>query len=255
MNAADFFVMDPKKAMDPLGQRRFAKSPVEQHVPGAMALALVSALVFWGAIALFFKAREPIRFLREPVLETTGRITRLDSRRSGDSTTYYAAWSYEVDGRSYESGVRKVRSNFYKAATLGSGTAVVYLAASPEVSRIEHGQSSAGSVAAGLAFISVLLLCIPLIGAAMLRSAVKRYLAFRRHRKLLTGAVLAAERVSDGEGNHSLRVRYQFNTPEGLPLIGTEAGVPPGFNDKSAIPAPGTPVFVLYANPLVFEML
>jgi hypothetical protein len=76
---------------------------------------------------------------------------------------------------------------------------------------------------------------------------VRRTRRLEQFGRLLKGAVVDCKGTTDSDGDHTVTLRYTFSSPANRKMLGTERHTR---NDlkRARLPAPGTPLAVLYAD-------
>lgn len=175
-----------------------------------------------------------------------GRVSR------GKSTTYYLEYTYDAkvngDTRTFQNE-ESVSRDLYDHSEIGGHITVRYLPEDPATVRALDGSYNG--------MILVLIGSVMVIGGAWL--TVSMYRMYQKDRRLerdgqiITGSVVKSS-VSGAGNKRQVNIRYEFNSPLGVPLKGSQSQRRSDLN-KEDLPFEGLRVAVVYLNDKTYRIL
>lgn len=176
------------------------------------------------------------------------------------STTHEFTYTYDVDGISFEdthliSPDDKTCSDF----PMGRSVSIQYLENEHSESRVTEADANRSHIASVLFYTSIpfaLSLMVYLGSLLPLKWLNRRRKLAKYQRIIKSGRALHGEIIDASYKSHSgmLSLAYRFTTPDGRELTRKAQKVRHDLDNKS-LPAPGTPVQILYADDRAFVLL
>src|SRR5258708_18221579 len=159
-------------------------------------------------------------------------------------TSYYIDYELKVDGQVYKKHVG-IGIDLYNRLLIGDAVQVKYLPSDPNVSVLTGSDKDDTDRNSGiLALVIVLPICLIISGLILLNDRKNRRLS---KGQLLPGTVVGAPGRSGSRGSYLVTIDYRFTSPYGQETTRGQAGNRPDLR-KTALPAAGTPVTVLYVD-------
>jgi hypothetical protein len=212
---------------------------------GLMLAVAVSEWTTWAA-------------LRDAGVSTEATITGRSIDDSGESTAYYVSYTYahtpaDGDPRTYQSEER-VNSDTYDSAEQGRRVAALYIPDDPERVTIDVRLEPPWFSVVGAGFFLILFIIVPGGGIFIERRHTQVAQRLRESSSMLPGEVVKCT-GSAADDDYHVRLTYRFQSPaSGKTLQQAQRLQRDDMGDES-LPAPGTPVIVLYRDDTTFQVL
>jgi hypothetical protein len=191
--------------------------------------------------------------LNSEVVTTRGKfIDRSISTNSKGNTTYYVTFQYGLDNQTYVVEQRVDRA-IYDRAEVGGVVDIVYVPDNPSLARVA-GTLSNPDDAIMLVFAVFSNGILWLIALAIVKAYRKDRL-LEREGQLIGGEVISAKGRYGSKGHYNLTVEYRFRAPDTGEAILDKAKETRNDLRGETLPAPGTPVAVLYRDRKTYKVL
>jgi hypothetical protein len=212
---------------------------------GIMAVLAVLDWMDWGA-------------LRDSGVQTEATITGRRIDTSGEGTAYYVSYTYQhipADGdpRTYHSEER-VNSGTYDDAEQGRRVAALYTPADPEHVTIDVRLEPPWIQTVGMLFSVGLFIVVPLLIISHDRRRAQVEQRLRQSSSMLPGEVVTCTGNAADDDYH-VRLTYRFQSTHSGKTIQKAQRLQRNDMNDASLPAPGTPVIVLYRDDQTFQVL
>jgi hypothetical protein len=217
--------------------------------PGQLLILLlvIVCAVGVGSIALRDLAREII-FSRGNT-PTTGAVIDRDISRGRRSTSYYVTYAY-YDGRTIR---EQVSRSTYERLSPGARVQVRYATANPSIAHIEGNNGMTWPVVGTL--LSLAFVGGGVFGLMRSIASLGNDRRLRQSGRQLAGTLIRAKTHKGSKGAISLEARYSFRSPASGKQIEAKITRPRKDLKDAPLPAPGTPVAVLYVDDECYVVL
>jgi hypothetical protein len=212
---------------------------------GIMAVLAVLDWMDWGA-------------LRDAGVSTEATITGRRIDDSGDNTSYYVSYTYQhipADGdpRTYQSEER-VNSVTYDSAEQGRRVAALYIPDDPERVTIDVRLEPPWIQTVGMLFSVGLFIVVPLLIISHDRRRAQVAQRLRESSSMVRGEVVKCT-GNAADDDYYVRLTYRFQSPASGKTIQQAQRLQRDDMDDESLPAPGTPVIVLYRDDKTYWVL
>jgi hypothetical protein len=235
---ADPFLLEPKNR--PVLEGRPYPVTTERLVPlFLLPFLAIGLVVIWAAIQEVCQWQA---FSRSGV-DVPGVVTRLWTDNDGEHDVFHVAYEYGLDPTDDRTnkGQSTVDEAAFRTLQTGGRISIRYLKTDPKSSRV-NGQESFG----GLPFFATVW---NLILGLMCWLVAKHELRKRRLQRgrLLSGEVIEASAKNDSDGDYRVTLDYRFVAPDGERMAASASRIRNDLRGE-ALPRPGTPLVVQYAD-------
>jgi hypothetical protein len=224
-----------------------------------MSFVLILGVLFTG-LMLAVAASEWTTWaaLRDSGVQTEATITGRHIDDSGDNTSYYVSYTYQhipADGdpRTYHHEER-VNSATYDSAEQGRRVAALYTPDDPERVTIDVRLEQPWFGVVGAGFFLVLFIAVPGAGIFMERRHAQIAQRLRESSSMLPGEVVKCT-GNAADDDYYVRLTYRFQSPTSGKTIQHAQRLQRNDMGDDSLPAPGTPVVVLYRDDKTFQVL
>lgn len=251
--APEPFVFDPANQAFLNGQSTRLRPPNTD--PGMKLLMLVLALAL---LMSAMTAREWYTMAQIAFYGTAAQAVVTDSRiesapsESGTSTDFRIFYRYSVKDRVYTSN-QTVNELLFNQVGLSCGTPIdiLYSRMSPEISNIA-GYPSGSDLFRNLFLLGFTVLlnmgAYAAVSGKIQTARQDRRLA--REGQFIQGQVVTCK-VEPSDAGSFMTLQYAFQSPQGTPITGEETRE----DSRDELPAPGTPVTVIFADDQCYRAL
>ncbi len=247
---ADQFLMKPEHQNFVLGRSKTLSSGARFRLifPGCFMMMFVLC----GLTFLSFVLNETYQSLLISIQGVAAEARYTDRRISSgdDSDTYYVTYEYTVGGRQF-SHQQSVSRTLYDNAEIGGRVQILYARSNPSIAKVV-GTNQIQWFIVGFVFLwngIVWLIVIGLINQYRLEKLLER------EGKMLKGKILDVSHSTDSDGDLTLHVKYEFQSPESGKLLSKHERAQRNDLKHNQMPLFGTPIHVLYYNDRNFMLL
>jgi hypothetical protein len=261
MDRPEPFVLNPdnRPLLDEGAPTSALASNRNEEMIGATYLILVIGVLLSGIMAVL----AILDWMDWAALRNTGAVTeatiigrRIDT--SGEGTAYYISYTYQhipTDGdpRDYQSEER-VNSVTYDSAEQGRRVAALYTPDDPERVTIDVRLEPPWIQTVGTLFSVGIFIVVPALVIAHDQRHTQVAQRLRESSSMLPGEVVTCT-GNAADDDYYVRLTYRFQSPaSGKTLQQAQRLQRDDMGDES-LPAPGTPVVVLYRDDKTFQVL
>ncbi len=246
-NAFEPFLMQPRNQKFLRGEARYPAFPSRSQ------FILVGVFLLVGVVLLVLAATDLItdERLQQAGVTTQGTVIK---RRisSGKNTNYYITYRFKATAQGSEpvfyAHEQQVSSASYNSHPEQTSVSVAYLKDDPATSKLT-GKDTDDSARNSMLFFGAIWLTMTIVLLVVTVRPIlqDRWLAQRG--EIIEGQLVKCSgRMTGGKGSYyKLTADYQFCTPDGRTVFGKQNA---SRNDlrRSTLPAPNTPVAVLYVD-------
>ncbi len=196
--------------------------------------------------------------LRDAGVPTEATITERRIDDSGESTAYYVSYTYahtpaDGDPRTYHSEER-VNSDTYDSAEQGRRVAALYTPEAPERVTIDIRLEPPWIQIVGMLFSAGIFIVVPVLIIIHDRRHTQVAQRLRESSSMLPGEVVTCTGNAADDDYH-VRLTYRFQSPASGKTLQQAQRLQRDDLDDERLPAPETPVVVLYRDDTTFQVL
>jgi ribosomal protein L32 len=247
---ANEFLMKPEHESFVLGRSKTLSrgTPFRMVFPGCfMMMFVLCGLTF---LSLVINDTYQALLIAMQGVPTEARYTNRRISSGDDSDTYYLTYEYTVRERRF-SHQQSVSSALYENAEIGGRTQILYAPSNPSIAKIV-GTNQVQWFLVGFVLLwngIVWLIVIGLVSQYRLEKLLER------KGRLLKGKILDVSHSTDSDGDLTLHVKYEFQSPESGKLLAKHERAQRNDLKHNQMPLLGTPIHVLYYNDRNFMLL
>lgn len=247
---ANEFLMKPEHQNFVLGRSKTLSrgTPFRLVFPGCFMLMFVlCGLTFFG-----FVINETYQSLLISIQGIAAEARYTDRRISSDddSDTYYVTYEYKVGGRQF-SHQQSVSRTLYDNAEMGGRVQIRYASSNPSIAKIVGtNQVQWFLVVFVLLWNGIVWL---IVGGLINQYRLEKLL--ERKGKMLKGKILDVSHSTDSDGDLTLYVKYEFQSPESGKRLSKHERAQRNDLKHNQMPLFGTPIHILYYNDRNFMLL
>lgn len=241
----DSAVLNPKNRAFAAGQGQYQPLDSARGMGCLMLFFIPFIIAGIGVLAFAF-----VQWNNWWQLEQSGQVTRATvidrwiSTDSEDGDSYHVEYSYVVNDRAYE-GQSSVNWERYNQLEPGVTVDVLYAATNPAITSLSIDNTPFLPIFLTVFAIFWNGIVLFMVGLPLHQRGKQNRL--RRDARPLPGTVIESKNWEDSDDDYTFRIRYEFRTPGGKTLTGTEQRTDNSRRGQR-LPQPGETVTVAYAG-------